>query len=140
MQFGFMGGGGATGAVFVAGRMRGSFGVEGGGLCFGFVDLERAFDGVPRGVMGWAMRKLGVGEWLVSAVMSVYTGAEAVVGAVCGGGRGFGVGVGMRRGSGLGPLLFVIVMEAVSGGFGVALPWGLLCADGLAVMAEAEGG
>ena len=34
---------------------------------------------VPREVISWAMRKLGVEEWLVSAVMSVYTGAKTVV-------------------------------------------------------------
>ena len=39
-------------------------------LYFGFVDLEKAFDRVPREVISWAMRKLGVEEWLVSAVMS----------------------------------------------------------------------
>ena len=33
---------------------------------FGFVDLEKAFDRVPREVISWAMRKLGVEEWLVS--------------------------------------------------------------------------
>jgi len=43
----------------------------------------------------------------------------------------------MHRGSALGPLLFLIVMEAMSGEFGVVLPWELLYADGLAVMAEA---
>jgi len=31
---------------------------------------------VPREVISWAMRKLGVEEWLVSAVMSMYTGAK----------------------------------------------------------------
>jgi len=31
-----------------------------------FVDLEKAFDMVPREVISWAMHKLGV-EWLVSA-------------------------------------------------------------------------
>jgi len=31
-------------------------------------------------------------------------------------------------------------MEAMSGEFGVALPWELLCAGGLAVVAEAEEG
>jgi len=36
--------------------------------------------------------------------------------------KGFGVGVGMHRGSALGPLLFLIVMEAMSGEFGVVLP------------------
>jgi len=30
-------------------------------------------------VIRWAMRKLGVEEWLVSAVMSTYTGAKTVV-------------------------------------------------------------
>jgi len=40
-------------------------------LYFGFVDLEKAFDRVPREVISWAMRKLGVEEWLVSAVMSM---------------------------------------------------------------------
>jgi len=38
------------------------------------------------------------------------------------------------------PLLFVVFMETVSGEFGVALPWGLLCAGGLVVMAETEDG
>jgi len=33
--------------------------------------LEKAFDRVPRKVISWAMRKLGVKEWLVSAVMSM---------------------------------------------------------------------
>ena len=46
-----------------------------GNLYFGFVDLEKAFDRVPRGVIRWAMHKMGVEEWLLSAVMSMYTGA-----------------------------------------------------------------
>ena len=46
-------------------------------LYFGFVDLEKAFDRVPREVIRWAMCNLGVDEWLVSAVMSMYTGANS---------------------------------------------------------------
>ena len=33
-----------------------------------FVDLEKAFDRVPRKVIWWAMRKLGVDEWIVRVV------------------------------------------------------------------------
>ena len=71
------------------------------------------------------MLKLGVEEWLV--VRTVY-----------GNSKRFEVKVGMHQGSALSPLLFVIVMEAISREFRVALPWELLYADDLAVMAETE--
>ena len=48
------------------------------------------------------------------------------------------VKVGMHQGSGLSPLLFVIVMEAISREFSVALPSERLYADDLAVIAETE--
>jgi len=48
------------------------------------------------------------------------------------------VKVGMHQGLALSPLLFVIVMEAISREFGVALPWELLYADDLVVIAETE--
>ena len=101
------------------------------------MDLEKAFDRVPREVISWAMRKLGVEEWLVSAVMSMYSGAKTVVGQfmVI---ASFGVKVGMHQGSALSPLLFVIVMEAICREFRVALPWELLYADDLAVIADTE--
>ena len=38
----------------------------------------------------------------------------------------------------LSPLLFVIVIEAISREFRVALPWELLYADDLAVIAETD--
>ena len=44
----------------------------------------------------------------------------------------------MHHGSALSPLLFVIVIEAISREFRVALPWELLYADDLAVIAETE--
>jgi len=68
MQFGFVKGKGTTDAR-----------VKGKKVYFGFVDLEKAFDRVPREVISWAMRKLRVKEWLVSAVMSVYADAKTVV-------------------------------------------------------------
>jgi len=43
------------------------------------------------------MRKLGVEEWLVLAVMSMYTGAKTVVRTVYGNNSGFEVKVGMQN-------------------------------------------
>jgi len=52
--------------------------------------------------------------------------------------NGFEVNVGMHQGSPLSPLLFVIVMEALSKEFRVALLWELLYADDMVVIAETE--
>jgi len=44
----------------------------------------------------------------------------------------------MHQGSAVSPLLFVIVMDAISREFRVALHWELLYADDLVVIAETE--
>jgi len=113
-----------------------NFIVKGKKLYFGFVDLEKAFDRVPREVIRWTMHKLGVEEWLTAAAM--YTGAKTVVRTVYGNSECFEVKVGMHQGSALSPLLFVMVMEAISQEFRVTLPWELLFADDLFVIAETE--
>ena len=76
MRFGFMKGKGTTDAIVMARQMQENFRVKGKKLYFGFVDLEKTFDRVPRKVISSAMRKLGVKEWLVSAVTSMYSGAK----------------------------------------------------------------
>ena len=125
-QFGFMKGKGTTDAIFIVRQMQEKFRAKRKKLYFGFVDSEKAFHRVPREVIRWAMRKFGVEEWLVSAVMSMCTGAKTVLKTVYGNSNGFEVKVGMHQGSALSPLLFVIVMEALSREFRVNFPWELL--------------
>jgi len=91
-----------------------------------------------REVIRWAMCKLEVEEWLELAVMSMCTGAETVVRTIYGNSNGFEVKIGVHQGPALSPLLFLIVMEALSREFRVALSWELLYADDLVVMAETE--
>jgi len=62
MEFGFMKGKGTTDAIYTR-QMQKKFRAKGKKLYFGFVDLEKAFDRVPREVIRWAMHKLGVEEW-----------------------------------------------------------------------------
>ena len=50
----------------------------------------------------------------------------------------FEVKVGVYQGSVLRPLLFIIVMEALSTMFHVGLPWELFYADDLCLLAETE--
>ena len=83
-------------------------------LYYSFVDLEKAFDRVPREVMGWALRKLGVDEWLIRTVMTLYTEACTVVRTYAGLSESFEVKVGLHQGSVLSPLLFDAVIDVVS--------------------------
>jgi len=64
------------------------FRAKGNKLYFGCVDLENAFDSVPTEVIRWAICKLRVEEWLLSAVMCKYTGAKSVVRTVYGNSNG----------------------------------------------------
>ena len=140
MQFGFMPGKGTTDAIFVVRQMQERHYEKRKKLYFAFVDLEKAFDRVPREVTRWALRKAGVEEWLVSAVMSMYEGARTAVRTNEGNSDSFEVKVGLHQGSVLSPLLFVIVMDIISRGLREGLPWELLYADDLVLMADSEEG
>jgi hypothetical protein len=107
-------------------------------LWMAFVDLEKAFDRVPHEVVRWALRSLGVDEWLVSVIKAMYADTTTMVklnGRVS---EGFNVKVGVHQGSVLSPLLFIIVLEALSRKFRERLPWELLYADDLVLLAETE--
>jgi len=67
----------AMGFLVIVRQMQKKFRAKGKKLYFGFMDLEKAFNMVPREVIRWAMCKLGV-ERLVLAVMFMYTGAKTV--------------------------------------------------------------
>ena len=107
-------------------------------LYMAFVDLEKAFDRVPRDVIWRAMRKLGIDEWLVRLVQSMYKDVRSRVRVGDGYSEELGVGVGVHQGSVLSPLLFIIVLEALSREFHTGCPWELLYADDLMINAGSK--
>ena len=64
-QFGFVPGRGTTDAIFVVRQLQEKYLAVNKRLYMAFVDLEKAFDRVPRKVIWWALRKLGVEQWIV---------------------------------------------------------------------------
>ena len=113
-QFGFVPGRGTTDAIFVVGQLQEKYLAANKRLYMAFVDLVKAFDRVPRKVIWWALRKLGVDEWIVHLVQGMYSNARSRVRVGEGYSEEFEVKVGVHQGSVLSPLLFIIVLEALS--------------------------
>ena len=138
MQFGFTPGKGTTDAVFIVRQVQEKYLLKKRELWMAFVDLEKAFDRVPRDVIWWALRELGVEEHVVSVIQVMYAKASTSVKIGAGESKEFEVKVGVHQGSVLSPLLFIAVLEALSRRFREGLPFELLYADDLVLMAETE--
>ena len=93
---------------------------------------------MPREVLWWALRSVGVEEWIVNVIKVMYDGATTAVKLKGSESKEFAVKVGVHQGSVLSPLLFIIVLEALSKTFRTGLPWELLYADDLDLLAESE--
>ncbi|KAK3525668.1 hypothetical protein QTP70_004312 [Hemibagrus guttatus] len=79
-----------------------------------FVDLEKAYDRVPREELWYCMRKSGVAEKYVRVVQDMYERSRTVVRCAVGQTEKFNVEVGLHQGSALSPFLFAIVMDQLS--------------------------
>ena len=97
---------------------------------------EKAFDRVPRKVIWWTLRKLGVDEWIVRLVQGMYPNARSRVRIGDRYSEDFEVKVGVHQGSVLSPLLFIIVLEALSREFHCGVSWEDFYAGNLVIIAE----
>ena len=138
MQCGFMSGRGTTDAIFIVRQLQEKHLAANKPLYMAFINLEKSFDCVPQDVIWWAMHKLGIDEWLVRLVQSMYKDVRSRVRVGNGYSEEFGVGVGVHQGSVLSPLLFIIVLEALSREFRTGCPWELLYADDLMISARSK--
>ena len=123
MKFGFMPGRGNTDAIFIVRQIQEAYIGKNRNLYFAFVDLEKAFDKVPRKVLWWALRKVGVPEWIVRVIQVMYQNARSQVRVNNLFSDVFDVQVGVHQGSVLSPLLFIIVLEASLQEFCTSYPW-----------------
>ena len=73
MQFGFTSGRSSTYAIFLIRQIHEKY------LEKKKIDLssEWAFDRIPREILWWAKRKLGVEDWLIRTVQAMYTNAKS---------------------------------------------------------------
>ena len=136
MQFGFMPGKGTIDAVLILRRLQKEYLYKEKKLYMCFVDLEKAFDRVPRRVLEWTMRKRGIPEAMVRAVMSLYEGAKTRVRVGLKLFKEFKVKVGVHQESALSALLFVIMVDMITESVRNGLMSEMLYADDLVLASE----
>ena len=122
-------------AIFITRIVQERFLAKKKDLYFTFVGLEKAFDRVPQQVVTWALRKVGLEEWIIRVVKAMYENAKSAININGTTGDPFPVKVGVHQGSVLSPL-FIIVLKAISREFSTGLHWELLYADDLVLMAD----
>ncbi|KAK3558849.1 hypothetical protein QTP86_030444, partial [Hemibagrus guttatus] len=103
-----------------------------------FVDLEKAYDRVPREELWYCMRKSGVAEKYVRVVQDMYERSRTVVRCAVGQTEEFNVEVGLHQGSALSPFLFAIVMDKLSEEVRQESPWTMMFADDIVICSESR--
>ena len=137
-QCGFTSGKSTTDAIFALRQLQEKYCRKKNKLFHIFVDLEKAFDKVPRSAIQWALRRQLVPERLIIQVMSLYEHSESQVRFAGEVSEGFPVCVGVHQGSSLSPLLFNLVMEEATRSCRKGHPWELLYADDHVLTAESS--
>lgn len=108
-QYGFMPGKSTTDAMFALRVLLEKYREGQKELHCMFVDLEKAYDRVPREELWYCMRKSGVAEKYVRVVQDMYEDSVTAVRCAVGMTDWFKVKVGLHQGSALSPFLFAMV-------------------------------
>ena len=101
-----------------------------------FVDLEKAYDRVPREELLFTMKKSGIMEKYVQLVQNMYDESETVVRCAIETTESFKVKVGLHQGSALSSFLFAVIMERLTDEVKREPPWTMLFADDIVICKE----
>jgi hypothetical protein len=135
-QFGFMPGRSTTDAIFGLRMLLEKWREGQKKLYCVFIDLEKAYDRVPREEVWECLRLAGTSECYVRVIQDMYDRGRTAVRSSAGLTEEFGVGVGRHQGSALRPFLFAIIMDKLAEDIRGEAPWEMLFADDIVLCRE----
>ena len=137
-QFGFMPGRSTTDATFILKQTIEQYREGQKDICVTFIDLEKAYDRVPREEIWRTMSERLVPEKYVKLVQDMYTGCRTKVRTVAGESSKFNVEVGLHQGSALSPYLFLILMDVLTERVRKEAPESMLFADDIVLCGDKD--
>ena len=137
-QYGFMPGKSTTDAIFAVRMLIEKYREGQKELHCVFVDLEKAYDRVPRDELWHCMRKSQVNEEYVRAVQDMYENSQTAVRCAVGMTEWFEVKVGLHQGSALSPFLFAMLMDRLTDEVRQVSPWNMMFADDIVICGETK--
>ena len=135
-QFGFMPGRSTIEAIFLLRQVMERYREQKKDLHMVFIDLEKAYDKIPRNVMWWALEKHKVPTKYVALIKDMYNKVVTSVRTNDGDTSDFSINIGLHQRSALSLYLFALVMDEVTRDIQGDIPWYMLFANDVVLVDE----
>nr|GEU69736.1 retrovirus-related Pol polyprotein LINE-1 [Tanacetum cinerariifolium] len=105
-----------------------------------FIDLEKAYDSVPRDLIWKTLIDKGASRRYIKVIMDMYNSAKTRVRTSIGNTKFFPVEVGLLQGSTISPYLFALILDKLSRGIQDDISWCIVFADDIVLVSESAKG
>jgi hypothetical protein len=139
-QFGFMPGRSTIEAIHLLRSTMEIYRAKKKNLHMVFIDLEKAYDSVPRDILWRILEKRQVPLLYINLIKDMYEGATTCVRTQSGKTDYFDINVGLHQGSALSPFLFTLIMDELTRNIQGEVPWCMLFADDIVLIDETREG